>query len=148
MRESISSFARRLRRIDLVSAVRRELTNLDPALLVTNAQPIADLVDRAVSPRRFLVSLLTAFSAFAVILASLGIYGVVSYSVSERVQEIGVRMALGATAWNVRWQVLRNTLLLDGRWPHDRTGSLARAWARGGQPAFRDVANRREHVRL
>jgi predicted permease len=96
----------------LVPSIRRELAGLDATLLVTDVWPAMDLVDRSVSPRRFLVSLIGGFSLFALVLASLGIYGVVSYGVSQRVQEIGVRMALGATAAGVRRQVMRGTLRL------------------------------------
>jgi ABC-type antimicrobial peptide transport system permease subunit len=88
------------------------LTALDSSILVTDVRPLDDLVDRAVSPRRFLLSLLAGFSGLALLLASLGIYGVVSYTVNQRVQEIGVRMALGASARTVQWQVLGGTLRL------------------------------------
>jgi ABC-type antimicrobial peptide transport system permease subunit len=73
---------------------------------------LTDLVDRAVSPRRFLLSLLAGFAVVGLLLASVGIYGVVSYGVAQRVQEIGVRMALGATARSVRALVLWETLRL------------------------------------
>ena len=68
------------------------------------------LVDRSVSPRRFLVLLLAGFAAFALILASLGIYAVISFSVSQRVQEIGIRMALGASAQDLRSRIVLRTL--------------------------------------
>jgi ABC-type antimicrobial peptide transport system permease subunit len=71
-------------------------------------------VDRAVSPRRFLVLLLAGFAGFALLLASLGIYGVISYSVNQRVQEIGIRMALGASATNLQGRILMQTLGLAG----------------------------------
>ena len=70
------------------------------------------LVDKAVSPRRFVVLLLGGFALFALTLASLGIYGVISYSVNQRTQEIGIRMALGASAGNLQARIILQTLAL------------------------------------
>ncbi len=96
----------------LVGPLRAAIKDVDPTMAVVEVKPLADLVDRAVSPRKFLLSLLAGFAGVGLLLASLGIYGVISYGVAQRVQEIGVRMALGATGSDVRGQVLRETLRL------------------------------------
>jgi ABC-type antimicrobial peptide transport system permease subunit len=96
----------------LIASLRFALKEVDPTMSAPEVRPLKDLVDRAVSPRKFLLSLLAGFAGVGLLLASLGIYGVISYGVSQRVQEIGVRMALGATAGHVQGQVLRETLRL------------------------------------
>jgi cell division protein FtsX len=96
----------------LALPVRRTLREVDPTLPANEFRNLQDLVDTAVSPRRFVVMLLAGFSAFALVLASLGIYAVVSYSVSQRKREIGIRMALGARAGEVQARIVRQTLLL------------------------------------
>ena len=70
------------------------------------------LVDHVVSPRRFFVILVGVFAGLGLILASLGIYGVISYSVTQRTQEIGIRMALGASQGRVQLAVIGKTMLL------------------------------------
>lgn len=94
----------------LAPAVRGALKPLAPNLPANEFRTLQQLVDKAISPRRFVVLLLGGFSLFALILASLGIYAVISYSVSQRVQEIGIRMALGASAGDVQSRIIRQTL--------------------------------------
>jgi predicted permease len=94
----------------LAAGIRTALRPLDPNLPVREFVTFQNLIDRAVSPRRFLMLLLAGFAAFALILASLGIYAVISFSVSQRVQEIGIRMALGASATDLRRSIVLRTL--------------------------------------
>jgi predicted permease len=96
----------------LAAGIRTALRPIDPNLPVTEFQTLQGLVDKVVSPRRFLVILLTGFAGFALLLASLGIYALISYSVNQRTKEIGIRMALGASSGRVRRGVLAKTLRL------------------------------------
>ena len=94
--------------------VRSVLRGLDPALPLTAFRPLQGLVDSAVSPRRLIVLLLGGFAGFALLLASLGIYGVISYSVTQRQKEMGIRMALGASGPVLQSGILWQTLRLAG----------------------------------
>jgi predicted permease len=98
----------------LSSSVRAALQPIAPDLPSRDWRTLQAIVDRATSPRRFVVWLLTAFSGFALVLAALGIYGLISYSVNQRQQEIAIRMALGASAGDVRSRILQQTLGLAG----------------------------------
>jgi predicted permease len=96
----------------LATAIRATLQPIAANLPRNDFRTLQQLVDKSVSPRRFLVMLLGGFAAFALVLASLGIYGLISYSVHRRTQEIGIRMALGASARDVQAGILVQTLRL------------------------------------
>ena len=96
----------------LASSVMRELRALNPAQPAAEFRPLQWIVDRSVSPRRFFVWLVGSFAALGLILASLGIYGVISYSVARQTREIGIRMALGASAPQVQRNVLTRAMRL------------------------------------
>lgn len=99
---------------ELASRLREALRPIEPNLPISNLRTMQTVVDRAASPRQFVVILLGGFAAFALILASLGIYAVISYSVSQRGNEIGIRMALGASPRSVRQLILGETVRLAG----------------------------------
>jgi predicted permease len=89
--------------------VRAALRRVDPTLPVAEVRTMEQLVDRSVFARRFVMLLVAGFAAFGLLLASLGIYAVISYSVTQRTQEFGIRMALGATPGNLRTHILGQT---------------------------------------
>ncbi len=98
----------------LVRQVRRELDALDPRLPMSDVRSMEARVDEAMTETRFALALIGAFGVMALALASIGIYGVLSHTVRQRVGEIGVRMALGAQAGNILKLVLRQGITLTG----------------------------------
>jgi predicted permease len=96
----------------LATSVLRTLRDLNPKQPLAEFRPIQALVDHANSPRRFFMLLVVSFASLGLLLAALGIYGVISYSVTRQTSEIGIRMALGASAGAVQRQVLVGTLRL------------------------------------
>src|SRR5207247_5335716 len=98
--------------VALAAAVTDAIHKADPNLPVTHVMTMDGLLTDSISPRRFSATLVGVFAVLAVVLAAVGIYGVMSYTVSQRTQEIGVRMALGAQLASVRTMILGQTLKL------------------------------------
>jgi ABC-type antimicrobial peptide transport system permease subunit len=98
----------------ILAAVRAEIAALDPELVVLGAAPMTEVVGRGVRRERFALVLMGAFAGVSLMLAALGLYGVLSYIVRQRTQEIGIRIALGASAGQVRGLVLRQAVLVLG----------------------------------
>jgi putative ABC transport system permease protein len=112
--------------LNLAEAIRREVQAIDPDQPVTNVATFEQIVDRSVAERRFQTVLLLIFASLAVVLATIGVFGVLSYSVTQRTRELGIRIALGAGGSEIVGMVLRQAGVMIGV---GLAAGLAGAWA-------------------
>lgn len=94
------------------AAVREQVRHLDSDQPIANIRTMDALVEAQVGQRRLLMILLELFAGAALLLALIGIYGVIAYSVSQRTQEVGIRRALGADQTHILWLVMRQAVIL------------------------------------
>jgi putative ABC transport system permease protein len=99
--------------MQIAQQVRSELKQLDRTLVITGIRPLAELVDLTRAPTRFALACIGLFAVIAAVLASVGLYGVLSTAVRQRTAEIGVRMAFGASAGSIFGMVVRNGVTLS-----------------------------------
>jgi predicted permease len=100
--------------VEILPQARRELDAIDPELVIYRARTMEQVLGRHMESERFALTLMGIFAGVALLLAAIGVYGILSYSVSQRTREFGIRMALGATSGAVRRRVLAQGATLAG----------------------------------
>ena len=98
----------------LIPQIRQAVLSVDPSLPIGGITTLDEQLSHNLAQQRLIARLTTIFGALALGLACLGLYGVMSYTVARRTSELGIRLALGSTRWNVLWVVLRESLIVIG----------------------------------
>lgn len=98
----------------LLGEIRNQMRELDPALAVAKVRPMQELMNQSLARPRFSALLMALFAIFALLLSAIGLYGLIAFSVTQQVQEIGIRMALGAQRGDVLKLVVKRGLMLTG----------------------------------
>ena len=98
--------------VNIVSELRQVVASVDPTVSVSSIKPLDGIIATATAPARFRTSLVAAFALIGLAIASIGLYGIVAYSVSQRTVEIGVRVALGADRRHVMSLVMRESVAI------------------------------------
>lgn len=98
----------------VAEAVKQKVWSLDPLLPVTHILPMDEVLNQSIQDRRLITLLLVSFATLAVLLSMMGVYGVIAYLVTQRRQEVGIRVALGAKRFDILWMMVRQGLPLLG----------------------------------
>ena len=114
--------------LSLASALRQKVSELMPQAPVSNIRTVEDEVGRSLLRERLVATITTLFGALALVLAAIGLYGVLSYGVTQRTRELGIRIAIGATTDRILWLVLREAAWVLGL---GLTVGLGSAWLLG-----------------